>query len=190
MPRSKIRFLTELYQRFSLREKLLLTLFVWVILTLSGIELAKSARLQWQAWNKIRTQNTLQTMILEREADYDRRFAEIQERFNPELTLDESELRNLLESICLQMNLRYQIESRLPQKEGSFSLHEVLLNLNNINIEALLSFDEKTLKYRPYMRLDAMRLTPLRGNENQLNARCTFKSFEMTTENAQFQPRP
>lgn len=190
MPRSKIRFLTTLYNRFSLREKLLLTLFVWVILALFGTELAKSTRLHWQNWAKIRTQNTLQAMILEREADYDHRFAEIQERFNPQLTLDESELRNRLESICLQMNLRYQIESRLPQKEGSFSLHEVLLNLNNINIEALLAFHQETLTSSPYMRLDAMRLVPLRGNESQLNARFTFKSFEMTAENAQFQPRP
>ena len=190
MPRSKIRFLTELYHRFSLREKLLLTLFVWVILTLFGIELGKSTRLQWQAWSKIRTQNTLQAMILEREDDYDRRFAKIQERFNPQLTLDESELRNRLESICLQMNLGYQIESRLPQKEGSFSLHEVLLNLNKINIEALLAFHQETLKSSPYMRLDAMRLVPMRGNESLLNARFTFKSFEMAAENAQFQTRP
>jgi hypothetical protein len=190
MPRLKTRFLTEIYHRISLREKLLLTVFVWVILTFLATEVAKSTRLHLQTWAKIRTQNTLQTMILEREADYDRRFAEIQERFNPQLTLDESELRNRLESICLQMNLSYQIESRLSQKEGSFSLHEVLLNLNKINIEALLSFHQKTLKSSPYMRLDAMRLTPLRGNESQLNARFTFKSFEMTAENAQFKPRP
>ena len=60
-------------------------------------------------------------MILEREADYDLRLAAIQERFNPQLTLNESELRNRIESICLAMNLSYQIESRLPQKGELFT---------------------------------------------------------------------
>lgn len=190
MPRFKIQFLADLYARFSLREKRLLTLFVWVILVLIGIELVKSSKRQLQAWSKNRTQQTLQAMILEREADYDLRLAAIQERFNPQLTLNESELRNRIESICLAMNLRYQIESRLPQKEGSFSLHEVLLNLNKINMEALLAFHQETLKSSPYMRLDAMNLVPIRGNESQLNARFTFKSFEMAAENAQFTSRP
>ena len=182
--------MVHIYDRFSLREKLLLTLFVWVILILLSVELTKSTKKLLQAWFENQNQNTLQQLILEREPDYDRRFASIQDRFNPQLTLNESELRNRIESICKQFNLNYQIESRLPQKEGSFSLHEVLLSLNKINMEALLTFHQKTLESSPYMRLDAMTLIPLRGNESQMNARFTFKSFEMAADNTQFQARP
>ena len=57
-------------------------------------------------------------------------------------------------------------------------------------MEALLAFHQETLKSSPYMLLDAMNLVPIRGNESQLNARFTFKSFEMAAENAQFTSRP
>ncbi|MFT4900942.1 MAG: hypothetical protein ACI81V_000209 [Lentimonas sp.] len=174
------------FNRLSLREKVLLTLFIWVLICIAATIVLKNTGRNLNRWSTVNNSDQVQAFILNRESEYDARFQEVQQRFDASYTLDETELRNRLEAICLKFNLDYSLTSSAPKQEGNFALYEVVVRLNRIDMRNLLQFHDATLEEAPYMRLDALSLSPLRGTEGELSVRFTFKSFEMETSNNRF----
>jgi hypothetical protein len=168
-----------LFQRFTLREKWLISISLWVIVSIWFLSLFKNGQALNQRWQADSQLKSAHQLILEREPAYDQRFQALAERFNIERTLDETELRNHLESIARELDLSYSLTSRAPRKEGNFSLYEVSISLNAIEMEKLLDFYQSCLVEAPYIRLDSLSLSPNPRNRLQNNARFVFKSFEM-----------
>lgn len=172
----------SVFKKLTLREKWLLSLSLWALVLIWLLSELKSGREFFQNWQSDSQLKQAHSLILDREPTYDQRFKELAERFNIERTLDETELRNHLESIAREMELSYSLTSRAPRQEGNFSLYEVSISLNAIEIADLLDFYEACLEEAPYIRLDSLSLSPIPRERTQNNARFVFKSFEMEPE--------
>ena len=172
--------------RISLREKILLTAFIWVLIGIFSSLIIQKARSNWAELSETRNFLQVQELILDREAAYDERFEAITKRFDGEFTLDETELRNRLEAICKNVGVNYTLTGSPPRQEGNFSLYEASVFLNGVEMPELLAFYNDTVPEAPYMRLDALTLSPSQSTPSKLSAKFVFKSFEMETGGAQF----
>lgn len=174
------------FNQLSLREKILLSAFIWVLIGIFATMALKQSGQHWKQWQSARNTKQVQALILAREANYDARFALITQRFDSQYTLDETELRNRLEAICKEVGVDYTLTSGTPKQEGNFSLFEVVVYLNRVEMPGLLAFYNGTLESAPYMRLDALTLSPGGNTPEMLSAKFVFKSFEMETQPTRF----
>jgi len=106
------------FNQLSLREKLLLSLFIWVLIGIAASFILKKTKVHWTAWKEAGNTREVQSLILDREPAYDARFEAITQRFDSRYTLDETELRNRLEAICKEVGLDYTLTGGTPNREA------------------------------------------------------------------------
>ncbi len=163
----------------SLRERFLLTVFIWCCLFVwagSVIQGGKNFRLQF-----IKTKNELATqedMIDNKEA-IETRLQDELTRLDPQKTYTSSQLVGKLDSFARGSNLNFDTNSPNTKPGDIFNIHTVRIQVRRAEIGDLINFDKQVKKESPYLGLERVKLTAVKSDPRYLNAQFVVSSFEL-----------
>lgn len=172
-------FIQSVFLRLSLREKLLVVMFLWVCVFIWAVVLFDdlgNRRLEWSAAGE--TLST-QRQWLAFKDPVDAQLQEMLRRFNPEHTINSSNLVGRVDSIARRTGGNHEIATPRTQTGDIFELHSMRVNLRNTSIKTLLEFDQAMRKEFPYIILESVRINADQRNPEQLNAQFIINSFEL-----------
>ena len=171
----------KLYKKTSTREKFLLLLFigaiaaVWLSYSFSrynaGFNLLFGTKTSIESYRMILSQKDLvEAQLIEKSSELD-----------SSKTLSSTELLGRISEIIKPMEIEnYTINS--PQTEAGelFTFHNVRLNVNRADKEAVVRLSEKLKTLVPYVTLDRITMNSDRSDTNLMNVQFYISSLEMT----------
>lgn len=169
-----------IYQRMSLRERLLLIAFLWVVLIAALTSLfdwTSRNRVEWSDLSLLlKTQNELfeQRPVVEAELE------EMRRRFNRDNTFSDSKLNEKVDELARSVDLVF-INSGIvkPERGPTVNLYTLTGSVKRKEIGQILELEALLRKEYPYITVDSLKLTADPGNPQFLTARFVIKSFEL-----------
>jgi len=175
----------ELYQRMSLREKLLTLLFILVILFLWGNH--------WMGrlseWNDQRrfmgSELEFQQQTLQRGPEFAAGLERALARVDPSKTFAAAQLSGRIDSLLRSAGLsgRADIDSVRTREGEIFNDHNLRVRLNRISIAQLINFNALLKEDTPYINIQSVRITANRRNPEELDVRFEINSFDLKEQN-------
>jgi hypothetical protein len=173
-----------MYQRMSLREKLLTLAFILVVLFLWGNNWL--GRLS--EWNGQRNFNAseleFQQQTLERGPEFAAGLERALARVDPSKTYAASQLSGRVDSLLRSVGLsgKADIDSVRTREGEIFNDHNLRVRLNRISIEQLINFNTRLKEDTPYINIQSVRIAANRRNPEELDVRFEINSFDLKQE--------
>ena len=168
-----------IYQRLSLRERILLIAFIWVVLVIVlgyGMKWTSYNRSEWSRVNMLLD---AQQELFEQRPVVEAQLDEVLLRFNREKTFSAAKLTERVDELARSIGLVFITGDADPEHGLTVSLHTLPGSITRKKISDILQFVELLDKEYPYITLDNLRLTAESGNPEFLTARFVIKSFEL-----------
>lgn len=181
-------FLRQLFERLSFREKLLLSLFVWVLLLLGLNSVTTNLRLAWLERKAHEATYQDYETRLQQEPLIAQLLTEAQARFDPEKTRDSAELTGHIDYLVNTSGLSPRNFNTRTQPGDMFDWHEMSLSLGEAPLESLMRFVASIRREAPYINLEQVRLSADQRNPELVDARFLINSFEL--RNGAGNPQP
>lgn len=170
----------NLFFSLSVRERLLLTVFVWALIMVWLLGLLDSFgntlrdfRYNGQALERFEEtleQSEMVELLLE----------EARAGLDSSRTYSASQLVGRLDSLAREADLgSFDLNIPSTQETDLFSFHNVRLNINNTRIEELIAFDQRIKEDAPYISLARFELVASRRDPRYLDAVFELTSFEL-----------
>lgn len=177
----RIRQIQQRYRRTTLREKLLMLVFIVVILTLwAGNWLNRAGN-----WSDRRQNSSVelatQQQWLERSNEFTTGLERALARVDPAKTYEAARLSGRIDSLLREYGLSAQADiDPVRTREGEiFNDHNLRVRLNRISIEQLVVFNQALSLDTPYINIESVRIAANRNNPEQLDVRFEINSFDL-----------
>lgn len=169
----------KFYAPLSLREKVLLSAFIWICLIIGlSVTLGKINDTRKEFLTTANTWN-MQDLWLENEDLISEELSENLERLDSSKTYSRDRLIGWVDSVARQSKIQYDIEAPQTQDSEIFNVHSIRLSIRNASIKDLIALDQKIKERSPYLGLDEIKITPNRLDPAKLGAQMIISSFEL-----------
>lgn len=175
----------RVFKRLSVREQLLLLIFV---LTIVGLWAASQFQ-RAHEWNETRRlTNAILTdhqMYLDRHEEFELGLAAALERVDPSKTKSATELAGRIDQLVRQAGLSSSADiDPVRSQEGEiFNDHNIRVRLSRIAIAKVIEFNSLIRKETPYITVKKVDLAANRRNPAEIDARFEINSFELKNLN-------
>jgi hypothetical protein len=169
----------KFYNILSLRERALLTVFIWIILFVWTGGLFKDSKSVYTNLRSTAYQLKYQAQVISEKEDIKIRLNHALERLEPEKTYSSSQLVEKLDNIARKAGLNFDINSPSTQEGDIFNAHTVRIQFKKGGIADLIEFDQKIKEESPYLGLERMRIVANKADPRQLDAQFLVSSFEL-----------
>lgn len=168
------------YKKMTLREKLLLTSFVWVILAVSFFYLIDWSKNNKHEWRKTASLLEAQEALFEQKPEIDSAIEDILKRFNPSKTFGSRKLVGHVDQLARNLGLIFDISGSPKRRSNdTLELHSLRGTIKRKEIEKLLEFEALLRAEFPYIIVESMRITANTSDPKQLDATFVINSFEL-----------
>ncbi|WOO40034.1 hypothetical protein [Rubellicoccus peritrichatus] len=167
------------YRRISLREKILLSGFLWVIVFIwfvFSIDGIKEVKNEWAKWSGLLRG---QEALLKTGPLVDAQLQESLQRFNPERTFDSESLVGRIDGLARQTGVNHDISTPRTQQGDKFEFHTMRVTIRKTPIDKWLAFADKLREESPYINLESVRISADKRNPELLDGQFVLKSFEL-----------
>lgn len=171
--------LNRLFFSLKVRERLLLTLFIWVLLTLWFFGTLDDWQSVDQSLKNVKNGLAEANRYLSTADQTRADLAAAKSGVEPGRTLSAAELVGLLDGLARESNLDFEIRTPTTEQSDPFSFHTVRVAIRRAKIEALEAFDRKLKEHAPYMSLRHFQITASRRDPALLDATLEVESFEL-----------
>ena len=172
------------FRRMTVREKLLLLLFVLVILFLwTGSLLGRIS--DWnQARRQAKTDLATQEQWLARAGEFTEGLEQALARVDPSKTYSGTQLSGRIDGLLREAGLAGSADiDPVRTREGEiFNDHNIRVRLSRISIAELIRFNKLLRRETPYINIQRVRLNANRRNPEELDVRFEINSFDLKTE--------
>ena len=175
--------LKNLFQAMSLRERFLLTLFIWVCLLVWGGSVMRSVKAFRSEFSRTGNELTIQKLLMGERETIEMRLQDQLQRLDPKKTYNSSQLVGKLDSFARKAKLRFDTNTPRTEPGDIFNIHTVRIQVRQAGIGELIDFDNQIKKGAPYLGLERVKLTSNKSDPRLLNAQFVISSFELK-ENA------
>lgn len=163
----------------SLRERTLLTLFIWIIIFVWAGSLINDFKAVYSKVQNTGYQLEYQNQIISEKEDIKVRLNQALERLEPEKTYSSSQLVEKLDNLARKAGLNFDINSPSTQEGDIFNAHTVRIQFKKSGIGDLIEFDHKLKEESPYLGLERMRIVANKAEPRLLDAQFLVSSFEL-----------
>lgn len=167
------------YRRISLREKMLLAAFLWVVVFIwfvFSIDGIKEVKNEWRKWSGLLNS---QEALLSNGPLVESQLQESLRRFNPEDTFDSEKLVGRIDGLARQTGVNHDISTPRTQQGDKFEFHTMRVTIRKTPIEKWLAFADKIREESPYINLESVRVSADQRNPELLDGQFIIKSFEL-----------
>lgn len=174
----------RLFKRLSLREQVLVLLFLLVILCIWGGDLLSRAG-EWKDRHvEAKTELITQQQWLDRSEEYTIGLARSLERVDPEKTYSAAQLSGRIDALLRKAALAGSADiDPVKTREGEiFNDHDVRVRLSRISLAQFIQLNELFSKETPYINLTNLRVTKNRRNPEELDVRLEINSFDLKSQ--------
>jgi len=171
--------LKEVYRRMSLREKILLNAFLWVIVFIWFIFSLDGIQTEWKSWSTWSRNLQEQRDWLQLKTTVDSQLQESLQRFNPESTFDSASLVGRVDALARETGVSHDISTPRTQQGDQFEFHTLRVTLRRTPMEKWLAFDARLRAESPYINLESVRLSADSRDPTQFSGQFILKSFEL-----------
>ncbi|MEO0795336.1 MAG: hypothetical protein AAFX93_09250 [Verrucomicrobiota bacterium] len=171
--------LRRLFNRLTVREKLLMCGFVWVILLICfgfGLKNFRGMASRWSTSGNLLSE---QQGFLNLAPEIEVQLQEELEFFNSDRTLDRSALAGRVDSLARQTGVNLVNFKTRSQERDIYDLHIMRLSIRDTSLEKLMAFDAALEKESPYINQVSVSLDANRRNPDLLDATIILNSFEL-----------
>ena len=173
----------KLFHVLSLRERVLLTVFIWIIVLAwfgSAVNSLGTAR---QNLRQAGVQLDLQEEWFDTRDDIETRLESALQRLDPQKTYSGARLVGLLDNFARETGANFDINAPVTKSGDIFNIHTVRVQFNKTGIAALIEFDQKIKGQSPYLGLERVQVDAQKSDPRLLNAQFIISSFELEEEN-------
>ncbi len=169
----------DYFDKRTLREKVLLIVFIWIILliglslTLDGVS---------NSWQKIKTHwGTLsnQSFWLNNQNGIREQLEKALLSVNPSKTYNASKLIEFLDTQSRSLGINYELSSPRTEVNDLFNIHSVNVNIRGASMKQLLELDTQIQQFFPNIILNSVLLNASRTNPALVDARFVVNSIEL-----------
>ncbi len=163
----------------SLRERFLLTVFIWVCLLVWGgsvMRAMKDFRTEFYSTGK---KLEMQQVLIGNRETIEIGLQNQLQRLDPQKTYNSSQLVGKLDSFGRNANLRFDTNTPNTQEGDIFNIHTVRIRVRQAGIGDLIDFDNQIKNAAPYLGLERVKLTANKSDPRLLNAQFVISSFEL-----------
>ncbi len=175
----------RLFELRSPRERLLMTVFLWLALLLWLV-----LSIRW--WRNALYQHALasdavaeQQIYINEANSIDERLAGAQAMIDPTRTLTSTQLFSAVDGLARESGLPADIRSPESSEEGIFNTHRVRVDVRRASLEQLMTFTQAVRQQAPYLALRNFAVRANGRDPKQLDAVVVVESFELTQRNFQ-----
>lgn len=171
--------LKQLFNAMSLRERVLLTVFIWIGILVWASAIAKNYRTtRIQAAGTSTELNKQSQWFAERDS-INLQLQEALDRLDPKKTYSSTRLVGRLDNFARTSGLNFNTNTPQTKEGDIFNVHTVRLAIRNANIGPLIEFDKKIKQESPYIGLQQIKITANKSDPRLLDAQFTVSSFEL-----------
>jgi len=183
--------LKTLYNKITVREKMLLVLFLWVLvflwLSMFGSKMADLFR----EFETVNASLAYQQVWLNSEASIEERLAESREILDPNKTYAKGRFIGRLDALAQASGASYDVTNPTTRLGDVFNEHSLTVQFKEASMKALMSFDQAIQKEHPYLGVKEVKITPNRSDPKLLNAQFDVIALELKIiENLQGAEKP
>lgn len=172
--------LRALFQSLSIRERLLLVAFLWILLILWLFTLTEDVRSTWTAMRNSGQELRTQEQWLSNRPVIEDGLRAATDRLDPDKTFNATQLAGRLDEIARETEARFDISSPSTQEGDIFKIHTVRVSIRDADLATLVRFEHNLRQELPYIGLARVQLSTTRMDPRQLDAQFTVESFELT----------
>ena len=167
----------------SLRERVLLTVFLWIsVLAWLGGALNNIGTAR-QNWSQAGAQLVLQEEWFNNRKDIETRLDAALQRLDPQKTYSGARLVGLLDTFARETGVNFDINAPVTKSGDTFNIHTVRVLFNKAGIAALIEFGQKIKGQSPYLGLERVQVDAQKSDPRMLNAQFIISSFELERKN-------
>ena len=171
----------RLFRRMTVREQLLLLIFVLIILFLWTGNIYKRYKAWNSVWQQARSDLAVQQQWLERADDYENSYKEALKRVEPKKTFESRQLSGKIDSILRQTGLSSSadIDPVQTRKGEIFNDHTINVRLKRISIVKLIELNRLLRNESPYINIQSVQIRKNKNNPEELDIRFKINSFDL-----------
>lgn len=174
-----MRKIKQLYQRISLREKLLLAAFLWVIIFIAfifAIDRLSHTSKDWKLWtHNLNEQKSWLSLGPSVEAN----LRESLLAFNPDHTFNSASLVGRIDAIARQTGVNHDIANPRTQQGERFEFHTMRVSIRRTTMDKWISFTNRLRAESPYINIESVRLSADSRSPDLLDGQFIIQSFEL-----------
>ena len=169
------------FRRMTVREQLLVVIFILVVLFIWTGGVIKRGK----AWNSDRRQAQSDLLVqqkwLEHAEDYENSYRQALKRVDPEKTFEGAQLSGKIDEILRQAGLSgsADIDPVKTRKGEIFNDHTIRVRLKRISIARLIQLNQLLRRETPYINTQSVRITKNRNRPEELDIRLRINSFDL-----------
>lgn len=168
-----------LFHRLSMRERFLLTAFLWVALLIWVVSIVRSLNDRWAVFSATGSELGLQAVWFGEQATIEEQLGTALQRLDPAKTYNSAQLSARLDTIARQASLSFDLSSPSTQDSGVFSIHSVRVQVRRAKMSELIQFDETIRSEFPNMGLESFQVSAFSRDPRYLDATFQVYSFEL-----------
>ncbi len=170
----------RLFESRPLRERALLTGFVWIVLLFWALMLMRGYRDGIFEMRSAKGALADQRFYLERADDIGTRLTQARDAIDTDKALNGLQLAGAVQNIASDAELLADIGSAVRSESGIFNTYRVRVSARRATMEQLLAFTQEVRKRAPYIALRSFEVSSNRRDPRQLDAVMQIESFELT----------
>lgn len=173
----------KLFHAMSLRERVLLTVFLWFSVLawlVSAVNAFGTAKRNWaEAGARLESQNEWFDNREEIEAQLNSAL----QKLDPKKTYTGAQLVGLLDTIARETGVNFDINAPVTKYGNIFNVHTVRVILSKAGIAELIGFDRRIKEHSPYLGLERVQVDANKTDPRLLNSQFIVSSFELGDKN-------
>ena len=169
----------QLYQRISLREKLLLTAFIWVVVIISFLFALDATSKTWKNWKLWSNNLNEQKAWLSLAPTIEANLRESLTAFNPDRTFDSASLVGRIDALARQTGVNHDIANPRSQQGERFEFHTMRVTIRRTPMEKWIAFTNQLRAESPYINIESIRLNADSRSPDLLDGQFIIQSFEL-----------
>lgn len=172
----------RLFHILSVRERVLLTIFVWIGLAFWASEMLKEWRGVDATFDATAMQLQAQDEWFRNEPTIATELTAALQRVDPNKTFSGNQLVGRLDRIAdstLEASTRFDITAPQTETGEIFDVHSVRVQIRGAGLSELIAFDEQLKQESPYLGLERVQFLANRNDPRFLDTQFHVSSFEL-----------
>ncbi len=174
-----IDWLHNVFNRLSLREKLMLTALLWAGIFVWLGSVRRHQQEYKSASSALKHQTAEQSGWFTQGPLIDAQIKKITDRMQAQPFFDGSELAGKVDGFVRELGMSADISAPRSQQGDIFNVHSLTLRVARANLPELMALDEKLRGHSPYLVLERVTLRPDNKDPLYLSAQLTIQSLEL-----------
>lgn len=178
--------LKALFNKMSQREKILLTLFIWVMVFIWGTWMSGRMSKLLDDISAVKASLANQQIWLDNESAIEERLLDSRNILDPKKTYARSQFIAKVDAIARSSGASYDITNPTTALGEVFNEHSLTVQFKDASMKSLLSFEASIIKEGSYMSITEVKINPNRRDPNLLSAQFDIIALELkNVENVQ-----